>query len=402
MLSIGLFTYSVKPRGSVVHAACLAEALREEGADVTLYALAKAGDAFYRPLACPLVLFPAGPAPEGADRLIEQRIGELHAGLSGVRSRHDLYHAEDCLTASALISATGLCPIVRTVHHVERFESRYLAECQRRSIELADRLVSVSAFSAREVREEFGRESEIVYNGVDLARFEAPARAGAGPEAPPAQLAALGLRNDDLVVMSVGGVEPRKNTLAALEAVIEACARNPCLRWLVVGGTSIWDHSELERRFDARVASLPNAVGRRITRLGALAESALTWLYRRSDLLFAPSLHEGFCLSALEALAAGTAVVCSEREPFTEFLDRETAVLVDPQSVPAMSAALTMVAGDGAIRARLTRAGLERARRFSWRSAARAHLEIYAALARSSARGVSALRAPSPGVESHA
>jgi len=43
MLSIGIFTYSSKPRGSVVHAAHLAEALQRRGADVTLYALSNRG-----------------------------------------------------------------------------------------------------------------------------------------------------------------------------------------------------------------------------------------------------------------------------------------------------------------------------------------------------------------------
>ena len=44
MFSIGIFTYSTKPRGSVVHATYLAEALSRRGHDVTLYALSKAGD----------------------------------------------------------------------------------------------------------------------------------------------------------------------------------------------------------------------------------------------------------------------------------------------------------------------------------------------------------------------
>jgi hypothetical protein len=52
MLSIGLFTYSTKPRGSVVHATYLAEALAQRGHDVTLYALSKAGDRLYRDVGC--------------------------------------------------------------------------------------------------------------------------------------------------------------------------------------------------------------------------------------------------------------------------------------------------------------------------------------------------------------
>jgi glycosyltransferase-like protein len=394
MTSIALFTYSVKPRGSVVHAACLAEALVAEGAEVTLYALAKPGDRFFRPLRCPLVTFDAAPAPADPGRLIEQRIAELHAGLRGLSAQHDVYHAEDCLTASALLSVglSRYSPVVRTVHHVERFENPYLAACQRRSIERADALVSVSRFTAREVEQGFCRQSRVVYNGVDPARF---APGAPGTSACPPALDALELRDDELVVLSVGGVEERKNTLRALEAVIPVCRAEPRLRWLVAGGCSIWDHSALEQSFDARVAELPPDVRRRITRLGPLDEAALTYLYRRSDVLLAPALHEGFGLSVLEAMAARTAVICSGREPFSEFTDSETAYWVDPYSVTSIREALRVLGADPALRARLASAAELRSRAFSWRAAARAHLELYASVGSGGARSarVSALPA---------
>jgi glycosyltransferase involved in cell wall biosynthesis len=157
---------------------------------------------------------------------------------------------------------------------------------------------------------------------------------------------------------------------------------------VVVGGASIWDHGELEQRFDARVRALPRAVRHRIHRTGAVEEAALTWLYRRSDVLFCPSLHEGWGLCALEALAAGTAVIASEREPFTEFLDRDTAWLVDPDSTRDLALALATLASDADHRADLARAGRRRAREFSWQRTARAHLEAYRAL-------IAARRAPS-------
>jgi glycosyltransferase involved in cell wall biosynthesis len=280
--SIGIFTYSVKPRGSVVHAACLAEALQDEGASVTLYGLAKPGDVFFRSLRCPLVLFSAGPAPGDAEQLILQRVAELHAGISASEPRHDVYHAEDCLTANALVTARpAIMPVTRTVHHVDRFESPYLAACQRRSVEQSALLFSVSERTALDVRAEFGRASRVVYNGVDLARFEEPST-------PPALAAELELRNDDVLVLSVGGVESRKNTLRALEALSGALAENPRLRWVIVGGASIWDHSELERRFDARVAELPPSARRRVRRVGTVDEATLTWLYQRSDVLLCP------------------------------------------------------------------------------------------------------------------
>jgi glycosyltransferase involved in cell wall biosynthesis len=300
-------------------------------------------------------------------------------------------HAEDCLTASALVTEVpARAPVVRTVHHVERFESPYLAECQRRSIERSDLVLSVSARTAREVESEFGRASCVVYNGVDLARFEAN-------NAPlPALAEKLGLGANDVLVLSVGGVEERKNTLRALEAMSGALTGNRHLHWVVVGGSSIWDHSELERRFDARVANLADDVRRRISRVGTVDEATLTWLYRRSDLLLCPSLHEGWGLCALEALAAGTAVIASDDEPFTEFLDSGVACLVDPCSTVNIQGAVLALAADAPRRAELGLSGRRRAQSFSWRRAARAHLEAYASLlagdrvARASVRAFSA------------
>jgi glycosyltransferase-like protein len=374
-LSIGIYTYSVKPRGSVVHAACLAEALEEEGADVTLYALAKKGEPFFRPLRCSLVLLPAGPAPADPDQLIAQRIAELHTGMAGMGARHDVHHAEDCLTASALVTATpALSPVVRTVHHVERFASPYLAACQRRSIEKSDLVLSVSERTARDVELEFARASLVVHNGVDPTRFQRPVVPW------PALSTELALDANDVLVLSVGGVEERKNMLQALEAMSGALTGNRRLRWVIAGGSSIWDHSELERCFDARVRGLPADVRRRISRVGSVDEATLTWLYERSDLLLCPSLHEGWGLCALEALAAGTAVVASRRPPFTEFLDASVACLVEPSSTVDIQGAVLALASDARRRAELSAAGRERASHFTWRRAATAHLAAYETL----------------------
>src|SRR5258708_34408688 len=125
MLSVGVYTYSTRPRGSVVHAMSLAEALVAAGHDATLYALCKPGASLYRPLACPVELIPAAAAPADPDALIRQRIEELVCGLRRLARRHDIFHAQDCLAANALLAARSgaSAPVVRTVHHVERFDS---------------------------------------------------------------------------------------------------------------------------------------------------------------------------------------------------------------------------------------------------------------------------------------
>src|SRR6188768_445334 len=212
MLSIGIFTYSTKPRGSVVHATYLAEALTRRGHDVTLYALSKAGDLLYRDVACRVVYLTAGKAPTEPDALIRQRVGEVAAGLAELRPRHDVYHAEDCLVASGLLAKRAelkLKPLVRTLHHLEHFVSPYLRECQRRSILETDAVACVSQVSQRDVRRELGRDCPIIGNGVDVARFV--------PNLPLEEQtqARFGLVAGERVVLSVGGVEPRKNSFCA-------------------------------------------------------------------------------------------------------------------------------------------------------------------------------------------
>ena len=314
-LSIGIFTYSTRPRGSVVHAAALSEALADRGHDVTLYALCKPGDVFYRPLRAPVRLFGAAAAPSDTDALVRQRIAEFAAGIAGERPRHDVYHAEDCLAANALLAAKplGVRHLVRTVHHVERFESAYLLECQRRSIQNADRLLSVSGLTRREVLAEFGRVSRLVPNGVDVERFDAAAR-----EPALALRRRFGIEPGATLLLSVGGVEPRKNSLRVLEAFAAACAERADLVWLIAGGASIFEHAEYRSEFAARLAVLPESVRARVRHAGVLDERDIPALYRASDVLLSPSIHEGFGLCALEALAAGTPVLASDRAPFTE------------------------------------------------------------------------------------
>lgn len=377
MTSVGVFTYSTKPRGSVVHACCLAEALCARGHDVTLYALSKAGDRLFRELSCAVTYLPAADAPDDPDALIAQRIREVAAGVDGLSTHHDIYHAEDCLVASGLLSrraALGGSPLVRTLHHLERFESSYLRQCQRRSILEADAVACVSRVSQRDVRQELSRECPIIGNGVDFERFAPnPALEGWARER-------FGVEAGNLVVLSVGGVEPRKNTLRALEGMLPILSQHPTARWLIAGGSSIWEHDAYRREFQQRWAALSPDLRARVVLLGAVTERELTGLYGISQILLCPSLQEGFGLCVLEALAARCAVVVSAREPFTEYLDEGSACFVDPEHVPSISSAVARLWPGDELRSRLRESGLSRARQFSWDNVAREHERLYGRL----------------------
>lgn len=374
MLSIGLFTYSTKPRGSVVHAACLAEALQRKGSLVTLYALSKAGDSFYRSLSCTLRLIPAAPAPAEVDALIRQRIAEFRGGIRALGPRHSICHAEDCLAANALVAARedlGSAAVVRTVHHVEQFESPYLMDCQRRSVAAADLVLSVSRVTSREVLAAFGREAPVISNGVDLARFQVPIRA-------PRER--VGVQPGETLIVSVGGVEARKNSLVALDAVLLAYAQHRALRWVIAGGASIWEHESYRAEFARRLSELPEDLQARISVLGTVDEGELTALYQASDVLLCPSLQEGFGLCVLEALASQTAVVVPRGAPFDEYLDADCASFVNPGDASDVARALLALLRDPVERLRSARAGYLRAQRHSWDLVAERHLTRYESL----------------------
>ena len=168
-MKIALLTYSTKPRGSVVHTWELANALHQLGHTVCVYALDKDAKPAtenaaiaptpHRPLDCPTRLIPARPAPAAIDALIHQRIQEFVDYLATTDERYDIYHAQDCIGANALVQLREqgrVPPIVRTVHHVEDYESVYLRDCQDKSIRLPDLCLCVSDRWQQALRRDYG------------------------------------------------------------------------------------------------------------------------------------------------------------------------------------------------------------------------------------------------------
>ena len=368
--SVGIFTYSTLPRGSVVHAAALADALADAGWESTLYALDKEGRGFYRPLRAQLRLVPAAPAPPTILELVRLRSRELSGYLERHRPRHDIHHAQDCLTASGLLAARARgCDVtlVRTIHHVERFGDQHLAACQERSIVEASLCLTVSEAAREDVAASFGVETYVVGNGVDARRFGRLDRA---------RLAAVRARmgSGGPVVLAVGGVEPRKNTTRIVQAFARLRARHPGACLWILGGATVLDHGAYRSTFERALAGLDEAGRRAVIELGVVPDDDVPAIFGLADVLATPSLHEGFGLSALEGLAARLPVVASDRAPYTEFLDASCATLVDPLSVDAIADGLDRALARGAD---LAGEGLARARAHGWDRVAARHADHY-------------------------
>lgn len=379
-LRIAMLTYSVKPRGGVVHALEVSEALARRGHHVELFALARPGESLFRPTTLSVNVVRHVPDESVPfDVRIERMLETYGEGLAGMLpgGGFDLVHAQDCLSANAAIEVRdrgGIAAVLRTVHHVDDFRSPSLIDCQQRSIVGPDGVLVVAAPWARRLTEEFGVEAEVVRNGVDRRRFR-PAADAAERERLRAGLD-FGRR---FVVLTVGGIEPRKGSLALLDGFAHLRAAMPELDPLLViaGGTTLFDYRDEVERFDARARAL--GVERDVRVLGPQTDEQIEHLYRAADLFAFPSVKEGFGLAALEALAAELPVVASDLDVFRTFLaDGESALLAPAGNGAALGRAFARVAGDGALRDRLRAGGRAVAASWSWDVAARSHERAYA------------------------
>lgn len=268
-------------------------------------------------------------------------------------------------------------PAVVTIHDLAAMsldaaltvkERQYLADA-RDAGRRASALIAVSASASAEIARYFGRECDIIHEGVDLEQFQ-PASADA--------IAAL-RREHGLpprYILCVGTLQTRKNHLRLMDA-FEAIQDHIPHTLLIVGR----DGSGAQA-IHQRLAERPNS---RIRLLGFLPEAQLPALYSGADALALPSLWEGFGLPILEAMACETPVLTSNVSSLIEVAG-DAALTVDPTNTGGMADGLYRLATDEALRAALRQRGRARARQFSWAENAQRTVAVYRRAAASGRR----------------
>jgi glycosyltransferase involved in cell wall biosynthesis len=193
---------------------------------------------------------------------------------------------------------------------------------------------------------------------------EASSLRSSGPRPRPAHLPAAPY------MLFVGSIEPRKNLERIVRAFTELHAAGETTHHLVIAGAPGWKN----RAVHEVIARSP-ASGR-ILMVGVADDDLLGALYEHADFLVAPSLYEGFGLQVVEALACGTPVVTSNISSLPEVAG-DAAILVDPNSVEAIAAAMRRMIVDRDLRDELAARARTQAARFSWRRAADRTLEVF-------------------------
>ena len=287
------------------------------------------------------------------------------------RSKLDLFHGTNYDIPLWRRSATVL-----TIHdlsqliHPETHEKRSVKRAQRRlplMARTADAIITPTESVRRDVCEVLKASPDKVFAIPEAAR--AFFRALAFAETADAR-SRLGI--GDNFLLSVGTLEPRKNLSVLVSSFAEVATARPQTNiQLVIAGGRGWLSGPL---FEAIRKS---TVSDRIVLTDYLHDDDLQALYSSCRAFVYPSIHEGFGLPPLEAMACGAPVIAS-RIPALEETVGAAALLFDPKSVGELTRNILKLLENENARREATTAGLRRAAEFSWEKTARQTLQVYA------------------------
>lgn len=268
-------------------------------------------------------------------------------------------------------------PVVVTIHDViaERWPAlifssqrarRFWAAKLHAARWQADRILTVSDFSARGIRDVFqapldrirvcGEAPSAVFTAVkDRQRVVGV-------------LQKLEVDEHSEVIAYVGGMAPHKNLPALVRAFAQLASERPArsLVLLLVGDHQhdvfLSSHADVQRLVDRLCPG-------RVRFTGPLSDEDLAALFSSVVAVALPSVEEGFGLPAVEAAACGAAVVVTRASAMPEVLG-EGALYSDPDDESTLRVALGQLLDDPALRRLVGERGAERARALSWEAAA--------------------------------
>jgi glycosyltransferase involved in cell wall biosynthesis len=294
-------------------------------------------------------------------------------------------------------------PAVVTIHDLSFFEAPQWHERSKvllfqRAIRVAARRAAVVVCPSQATADELARwcrvdgDVVVAHHGVDLDRFR-PVESAPGSDAALLSELEIGstrvrgsggagagggagrLGDGTPFLVFVGTLEPRKDVPTLVHAFARVAGRHPEARLVLAGGAG-WGASQVE---DAVAAS---GMRSRIIRTGYVKDDIIPALFRAAVAVVYPALYEGFGLPALEAMACGAPLITSSGSAMEE-VTGDSATLVPPGDVVALSEALDgALAGDGPDAERRRR-GLDIAARHTWAASASKHMEAYRLAARS-------------------
>jgi glycosyltransferase involved in cell wall biosynthesis len=284
---------------------------------------------------------------------VRRRLLQPPLPILGVDLFHALNQRIDRRPARHVVATFHDLFVLTAEYSTVAFRERF-AKQARSAAKLADIVISVSAFTADQVEHLLGvprSRIRIIGHGTDLPPLSTQVR--------------------ENIVLTVGAMQKRKNTLR----LIQAFERLPQDWTLVLAGpTSGYGAVEVLDYLNASSAR------ERIQVRGYVSTRALEELYQRAAIFAFPSLDEGFGIPVLEAMAHGVPVITSSVSSLPDVAG-DSALLVDPTDSDAIADALIRLTRDSDLARQLSEKGRVRAAGFSWAKAIDQTEQVYRELA---------------------
>jgi len=261
--------------------------------------------------------------------------------------------------AAKALAATH--PVIALVHHPLALEAGISAASEHAALAAVRHVIVTSPSTQRVLVADYG----VAEAAVTVAL---PGNDRIAMEARP--------RRDSVALLAVGSVVPRKG----YDVLIDALAAIADLDWrLVVAGDRTRDRTTADA-IEAQIAA--RGLSARVRMLGAVGEEALDALHREADLFVLASRHEGYGMAFTAAISHGLPVVGTRAGAIPETVAPEAGILVAPDDVAELAAALRVMIADPC--ARETHAAAARAAAVQlpdWDTTARVFLRVLTALA---------------------
>jgi len=286
----------------------------------------------------------------------------------------DLYHSVQLgLPATrrlpAVLTVHDLAPLHWPAHYLATPWSRVGHAWQYALARRADAIVAVSESTKRDVVARLAIPPErihVIPEAVDASFAPPPREAGAA-------LARRRFAIPDRYVLYVGQFDPRKNMDGLLAAFARSAERDRALRLVIVG-----TRGKLTRFLEGALRR-SRAPKDRIIVAGTVDEPMLAALYAGAECLVHAALLEGFGLTPLESLHAGTPVIAYRAGAVVEVVG-DAGLLADESDPASLGDALLRYLDDPSLQATLRERARARAALFSWDRAADETLALYRSL----------------------
>ena len=234
------------------------------------------------------------------------------------------------------------------------------------ALKTAKKIIAVSQSIKQDLEKIFKipeNKIEVIYNGINKELFN---------ESPKLEIEKIKKQYHikENYILFLGTLEPRKNIETLIEAY-ELFQKNSIIKYqLVIAGKEGW----MAEKIHKKAAHSPYK--NEIIFTGYINPENLNALFSEAKVFVFPSLHEGFGMPVIEAMAKKIPVITSNIESLPE-ITADSAILINPKKKEEICKALELILNNEKLKIELIKKGFERAKEFCWEKCATKTLGIY-------------------------